>query len=184
VELFLEIELSFKKPHDEILDRHRTGDVVRCVGFGTGAFGPLEEFAEIAVVSGPERFDCGDFFTHPGSAACDIRWIDLTTETDSDQRLVSFLLPFIRNTDDGVGTFVVFENSDQLGETPAISRGHAVDFVEDDSQGTMPFGSEKVADVRGVQQRFDEFGHSGFVSELRGVTFYGSETGIVDNAMG
>ena len=48
----------------------------------------------------------------------------------------------------------------------------------------MPFGAEEIADICGVQKGFNEFGHSGFVAKLAGVTFYGTETGVVDYAVG
>ena len=35
-----------------------------------------------------------------------------------------------------------------------------------------------------MEERLDELGHGGFVSELTGVAFNGAETGIIDNAMG
>jgi hypothetical protein len=108
----------------------------------------------------------------------------MSAYTDSEKGLISFFLPFVRNTDDRVRALVIFEDADEFCETTTITGGHAVDFVEDDSHGAMTFGSEKVAHVRGIQERFDKVGHGGFVSELTGVTFDGSESGIVDDAVG
>jgi hypothetical protein len=47
----------------------------------------------------------------------------------------------------------------------------------------VAFGPEKVTDNRRIQERLNEFGHGGLVPELGGITFYGTEPGVIDYAM-
>jgi len=48
----------------------------------------------------------------------------------------------------------------------------------------VSFGSEKVADVGGIQEGFNQIGHGGFVTELGRITFNGSVSDVVHDAMG
>lgn len=184
VQLFLKIQLAFEEAHHEILDRHRTCNVIRRVGFGTGSLGPLNEFSQITLVTGPEGFQIGDGFAHPLGTTYDVRWVHLAAKANPHEGLVPFLLPFIGDANNGIGALVILENPKQLRESAAISGGHAVDFIEDNAEGAMSLRSEKVTHIGRIQKGFDELGHGGLVSELTGVAFYGSESGVVDHAMG
>lgn len=108
-------------------------------------------------MTAPERLEFRNGLAHPLGAAGDIRGIDLPTEADAHQGLVALLLPFIRDTDDGIRTLVVLEDSKELCEAAAISGRHAIDFVEDDAEGPVSFGTEKIAYIGRIEEGLDEF---------------------------
>jgi len=156
MQILLYVEFTFQETHDQVVHCERTGDVVGSIGIIDGTVLPLEELAEVAAVADPLILYGFGWLTHPFGAGGQIRRSHVTAERETHQRLIALFDPFVANANDGIGSRVILENAYQFCQATAVACGHAIDLIENNTESTMAFGTEIVADILGVKERLDE----------------------------
>jgi hypothetical protein len=74
----------------------------------------------------------------------------MAAECEAHEGLIALLDPFVADTDDRIGALVVLENADEFAEASAVAGGHAIDFVENNTESTVPLGAEEVGYIIGM----------------------------------